>query len=255
MIIYPAIDIRGGRCVRLTEGRFDAETVFADDPAAMAAQWESMGAEFLHLVDLDGALAGAGRNLPAIKRILETVRIPVQLGGGIRSLASMEKLLALGVSRLILGSIAVKNPALVAEACKLFPGKIAVGIDAKNYSEKKSGEKKFSGGEVAIEGWGEGGGVSAVELAKKMAGFGVEKIIYTDISRDGMLSGVNAEATAALARACGVEIIASGGVASLEDIRRVKKIAADGVTGCIIGKALYTGAVDLRAALALAREG
>ena len=241
MIIYPAIDIRGGRCVRLTEGRFDAETVFADDPAEMALKWAGLGAEFLHLVDLDGALAGEGRNVPVIERILQSVSIPVQLGGGIRNLETIEKLLELGVTRLILGSAAVKNPELVAEACKKYPGHIAVGIDAKN-------------GEVAIEGWGQGSGVAATELAKKMASFGVETIIYTDISRDGMLSGVNVEATAALARACGVPIIASGGVASLDDIRRVKAVEGDGVQGCIIGKAIYTGAVDLKEALALAKE-
>ena len=241
MIIYPAIDIRGGHCVRLTEGRFDAETVFADDPAEMALKWAGLGAEFLHLVDLDGALAGEGKNVPVIERILQSVSIPVQLGGGIRNLETIEKLLALGVTRLILGSAAVKNPQLVEEACKKYPGHIAVGIDAKN-------------GEVAIEGWGKGSGVAATELAKKMAAYGVETIIYTDISRDGMLSGVNVEATAALARACGVPIIASGGVASIEDIRRVKAVEADGVQGCIIGKAIYTGAVDLKAALALAKE-
>ena len=242
MIIYPAIDIRGGRCVRLTEGRFDAETVFADDPAEMALKWAGMGAEFLHLVDLDGALAGEGKNVPVIERILQSVNIPVQLGGGIRNLETIEKLLALGVTRLILGSAAVKNPQLVEEACKKYPGHIAVGIDAKN-------------GEVAIEGWGKGSGVAATELAKQMAAYGVETIIYTDISRDGMLSGVNVEATAALARACGVPVIASGGVASIEDIRRVKAVEADGVQGCIIGKAIYTGAVDLKEALALAKEG
>lgn len=242
MIIYPAIDIRGGRCVRLTEGRFDAETVFADDPAEMALKWAGMGAEFLHLVDLDGALAGEGRNVPVIEHILKSVSIPVQLGGGIRNLATIERLLELGVNRLILGSAAVKNPQLVAEACSKYPGHIAVGIDAKN-------------GEVAIEGWGQGSGVAATELAKQMAQYGVATIIYTDISRDGMLSGVNVEATAALARACGVPIIASGGVASLEDIRRVKAVEADGVKGCIIGKAIYTGAVDLKEALALAKEG
>ena len=242
MIIYPAIVIRGGRCVRLTEGRFDAETVFADDPAEMALKWAGMGAEFLHLVDLDGALAGEGKNMPVIERILQSVNIPVQLGGGIRNLETIEKLLALGVTRLILGSAAVKNPQLVEEACKKYPGHIAVGIDAKN-------------GEVAIEGWGKGSGVAATELAKQMAAYGVETIIYTDISRDGMLSGVNVEATAALARACGVPVIASGGVASIEDIRRVKAVEADGVQGCIIGKAIYTGAVDLKEALALAKEG
>ncbi len=241
MIIYPAIDIRGGRCVRLTEGRFDSETVFAEDPAEMAIKWAACGAEWLHLVDLDGAVAGEGRNIPVIRRILEKVKLPVELGGGIRNLETIENLLSLGVERAILGSAAVKNPQLVEEACRKFPGHIAVGIDAKH-------------GEVATEGWLEGSGIAATELAKRMAQYGVSKIIFTDISRDGMLSGINAEATAEIAKASGIEVIASGGVASLEDIRRVKAYEKAGVTGCIIGKALYTGAVDLKAALALAKE-
>ncbi len=241
MIIYPAIDIRGGRCVRLTKGDFAAETVFADDPAIMAKKWADCGAEWLHLVDLDGALAGESKNKPAIERILQQVKLPVELGGGIRTLQNIEDWLTVGVSRVILGSAAVKNPELVAEACQKYPGHIAVGIDARD-------------GEVAIEGWGEGSGVSATELAKRMAGYGVSTIIFTDIARDGMLGGLNVEATAALARACGVPIIASGGVASLDDVANVKKVEADGVQGCIIGKALYTGAVDLKAALALAKE-
>ena len=225
MIIFPAIDIRGGRCVRLTEGRFDQETVFADDPSEMAARWSAAGAEYLHVVDLDGALAGAGRNLPAIQKILEHASMPVQVGGGIRSLAAVAELLELGVSRVILGSAAVREPQLVAEA-----------------------------GKAAIEGWGVSGGIDAVELALKMAAIGVEHIIFTDISRDGKLSGVNVEATAALAKACGVKIIASGGVASLEDIRRLQQRASSGIEGCIIGKAIYTGAIDLREALQVAKE-
>ena len=223
MIIFPAIDIRGGRCVRLTEGRFDQETVFADDPSEMAARWSVAGAEYLHVVDLDGALAGTGRNLPAIKKILEHASMPVQVGGGIRSLAAVAELLELGVSRVILGSAAVREPQLVAEACREFPGQVVVGIDA-------------------------------VELALKMAAIGVEHIIFTDISRDGKLSGVNVEATAALAKASGVKVIASGGVASLEDIRRLQQRASSGIEGCIIGKAIYTGAVDLREALRVAKE-
>lgn len=239
MIIYPAIDIRGGRCVRLTEGRFDAETVFADDPAEMAVKWAECGAKWLHLVDLDGALAGEGKNLSVIERVLNNVKIPVELGGGIRSMQAIEKLLSLGVERLILGSAAVKNPDLVREACIKYPGHIAVGIDAKN-------------GEVAIEGWEKGSGMDACVLAEKMADYGVSAIIFTDISRDGMLSGVNAAATAVIARASGIPVIASGGVASLEDIKRLKAVENEGVSGCIIGKAIYTGAVDLRAALKLA---
>lgn len=242
MIIFPAIDICGGRCVRLTEGRFDQETVFADDPSEMAARWSAAGAEYLHVVDLDGALAGAGRNLPAIKKILEHAAMPVQVGGGIRTLAAAAKLLDMGVSRVILGSVAVRDPKLVAAACKQFPGQVVVGIDAKD-------------GKAAIEGWGVSGGIDAVELAQKMAACGVEHIIFTDISRDGKLSGVNVEATAVLARKSGVKIIASGGVASLEDIRSLQQYAGDGIEGCIIGKAIYTGAVDLKEALRVAREG
>ncbi|MDO5380445.1 MAG: 1-(5-phosphoribosyl)-5-[(5-phosphoribosylamino)methylideneamino]imidazole-4-carboxamide isomerase [Acidaminococcaceae bacterium] len=242
MIIFPAIDIRGGRCVRLTEGRFDQETVFADDPSEMAARWSAAGAEYLHVVDLDGALAGAGRNLPAIKKILEYASMPVQVGGGIRTLAAAAELLELGVSRVILGSAAVREPQLVAEACREFPGQVVVGIDAKD-------------GKAAIEGWGVSGGIDAVELACKMAAVGVEHIIFTDISRDGKLSGVNVEATAALAQASGVKVIASGGVASVDDIRRLQQRAADGIEGCIIGKAIYTGAIDLREALRVAKEG
>ncbi|MCD8360285.1 MAG: 1-(5-phosphoribosyl)-5-[(5-phosphoribosylamino)methylideneamino]imidazole-4-carboxamide isomerase [Acidaminococcaceae bacterium] len=241
MIIFPTIDIRGGRCVRLTEGRFDQETVFADDPSEMAARWSAAGAEYLHVVDLDGALAGAGRNLPAIKKILEYASMPMQVGGGIRTLAAAE-LLKLGVSRVILGSAAVREPQLVAEACREFPGQVVVGIDAKD-------------GKAAIEGWGVSGGIDAVELACKMAAVDVEHIIFTDISRDGKLSGVNVEATAALAQVSGVKVIASGGVASVDDIRRLQQRAADCIEGCIIGKAIYTGAIDLREALRVAKEG
>ena len=241
MILFPAIDIRNGRCVRLTEGKFECETIFAEDPAEMATRWSEAGAEYLHVVDLDGALAGGSRNLEAIKRILTQAKMPVQVGGGIRTLADIENMLALGVTRTILGSVAVRNPELVKEACRKFPGQVVVGIDAKN-------------GEVAVEGWGVGGGIGAVELAIKMADAGVEHIIFTDISRDGKLAGVNVEATAALAKACGVKVIASGGVSSLGDIIALKAHAQDGVEGCIIGKAIYTGAIDLKEALAVAKE-
>ncbi|NCC84987.1 MAG: 1-(5-phosphoribosyl)-5-[(5-phosphoribosylamino)methylideneamino]imidazole-4-carboxamide isomerase [Clostridia bacterium] len=241
MILFPAIDIRNGRCVRLTEGKFECETVFADDPSEMAVRWAEDGAEYLHVVDLDGALAGKSSNTEVIKRILAKVDIPVQVGGGIRTLENIENMLALGVSRVILGSVAVREPELVREACRKFPGKVVVGIDAKN-------------GEVAVDGWGVGGGIGAVELAKKMAEAGVQHIIFTDISRDGMLAGVNVEATAELAKASGIKVIASGGVASLQDILALKARAEDGIEGCIIGKAIYTGAIDLREALALAKE-
>ncbi len=241
MIIFPAIDIRGGRCVRLTEGRFDKETVFADNPVDIVERWIKAGAEYLHVVDLDGALAGASRNLDAIENILAHANIPVQVGGGIRTLKNMEQLLSMGVARVILGSVAVKNPALVEEACAKFPGKIVVGIDAKD-------------GEAAVEGWGVRGGMQALELAKKMSQVGVEHIVFTDIARDGNLSGVNVEATAQMAMASGVKIIASGGVSSLEDIAKLKKYEDLGIEGCIIGKAIYTGAVDLAEALAVAKE-
>ena len=241
MILFPAIDIRNGRCVRLTEGKFECETVFAEDPAEMAVRWADAGAEYLHVVDLDGALAGQSSNTEVIKRILAKVKIPVQVGGGIRTLANIEKMLALGVTRVILGSVAVRDPELVREACQKFPGQVVVGIDAKN-------------GEVAVDGWGIGGGIGAVELAKKMAAVGVEHIIFTDISRDGMLSGVNVEATAELAKASGIKVIASGGVSSLADIKALQAHAADGIEGCIIGKAIYTGALDLKEALAALKE-
>ena len=241
MILFPAIDIRNSRCVRLTEGKFECETVFAEDPAEMAVRWADAGAEYLHVVDLDGALAGQSSNTEVIKRILAKVKIPVQVGGGIRTLANIENMLALGVTRVILGSVAVRNPELVREACQKFPGQVVVGIDAKN-------------GEVAVEGWGIGGGIGAEKLAKKMAAVGVEHIIFTDISRDGMLAGVNVEATAELAKASGIKVIASGGVASLADIKALQAREADGIEGCIIGKAIYTGALDLKEALAALKE-
>lgn len=241
MIIFPAIDIRNGHCVRLVKGDFNQETIFADDPSTMATKWTKAGAEFIHVVDLDGALAGSSQNLAAISKILAVTKVPVQVGGGIRTLANIEKLLSLGVNRVILGSVAVKNPELVQEACEKFPGKIVAGIDAKD-------------GVVAVEGWGVSGNMQAVDLAKAMAQAGVGHIVFTDIARDGMLQGVNVEATAQLAEKSGVKVIASGGVADLSDIEKLQKYAKTGIEGCIIGKALYTGAVDLAAAIKLAKE-
>ena len=241
MIIFPAIDIRGGRCVRLVKGEFDKETVFADDPSQMAKKWSGLGAEYLHVVDLDGALAGSSQNLAAIQKILAVSTMPVQVGGGIRSIEHIEKLLSLGVTRVILGSIAVKNRALVEEACRKFPGGVIVGIDAK-------------AGIVAVEGWGKSGDIEATELAKAMAQVGVEHIVFTDIARDGMLSGVNVAATAKLAEASGVKIIASGGVAGIEDVRKLKPYETKGIEGVIIGKALYTGAIQLPEAIKIGKE-
>lgn len=241
MIIFPAIDIRKGHCVRLVKGDFNQETVYAQDPSTMAEKWTAAGAEFIHVVDLDGALAGSSQNMGAIKKILSKTPVPVQVGGGIRTINNIEKLLALGVTRVILGSVAVKNPALVQEACKKFPGKIVVGIDAKN-------------GIVAVEGWGVSGHMCAIDLAKSMAQAGVEHIVFTDIARDGMLQGVNVEATAQLAEKSGVKVIASGGVAGLKDLVKLKDCGQAGIEGCIIGKALYTGAIDLATAIKLAKE-
>lgn len=241
MNIYPAIDLRGGNCVRLVKGDFSRETIYSRDPGAMAREWAAAGASSIHVVDLDGALAGESRNLTAIRAILEQGGIPIEVGGGIRNMSHIERLLTAGVHQVILGSAAVKDPQLVKDACRAYPGRIVVGIDAKN-------------GDVAVEGWEASGHIQAEELAKKMADAGVERIIFTDIARDGMLSGVNVEATVAVAKASGLKVTASGGVASLEDLKILKKRETDGVEGCIIGKALYTGAIDLRQAVAIAKE-
>ena len=240
MIIFPAIDIRDGKCVRLTEGRFDQETIFADQPVDMAVRWANEGAEYLHLVDLDGALAGKPVNMAAITSIIKAVNIPVQLGGGIRTLENIRECLEAGVQRVILGSVAVRSPELVAAACKQYGDRIIVGIDARD-------------GQAAVEGWGVTGGISAEELAKRMAQVGVARIIYTDISRDGMLTGVNVSATAALAQAAGIPVIASGGVGSIADIKAIKEAESAGIEGVIVGKAIYLGKVLLEDALKLAR--
>jgi len=239
MIILPAIDLRDGKCVRLFQGDFDQETVFSEQPEEMALKWQSQGAEYLHLVDLDGARAGSPQNIFAIKHILDEVQIPVELGGGIRTMQNIEDMLEVGVARVILGSVAVRDPELVREACEAFGERVVVGIDAKD-------------GIVAVDGWGVSGDIRAEELACRMGDVGVRTIIYTDISRDGTLSGVNAEACAELARKADVQVIASGGVASLEDIRALKVHAKEGVAGVIVGKAIYTGALDLSEAIALA---
>ena len=238
MVIFPAIDIRGGKCVRLFKGDFAQETVFSDKPEEMAAKWEAQGGKFLHLVDLDGALAGKSVNLDVVKKIVDTVKIPVELGGGIRTMENIDEVLALGVQRVILGSVAVKNPALVKEACQKYGDRVVVGIDAKD-------------GIVAVDGWGVSGDVEVTVLAKEMAKAGVKTIIYTDISRDGTLSGVNVEATARLARESGVKIVASGGVKSLDDIEALLPYEKDGIEGVIVGKSIYTGSLDLQEAIAL----
>ena len=241
MIIFPAIDIRGGKCVRLIKGDFNQETVFSDRPEIMAKKWQDEGGKYLHLVDLDGALAGKSQNLATVEMILKTVNIPVELGGGIRTMENIETVLDMGVSRVILGSVAVKNPQLVKDACKKYGSeRIVVGIDAKD-------------GIVAVDCWGVSGNVEAKELAKKMALSGVKHIIYTDISRDGTLSGVNAQATAEIAYYSGVKVVASGGVSSIEDIKLLKQYEADGIEGVIVGKSIYTGSLFLPEALKIAK--
>lgn len=240
MIVFPAIDIRGGKCVRLTQGSFAAETVFAQDPVAVARQWAQAGAQFLHLVDLDGAVAGKPVNSAVVQAIVRAVSIPVQLGGGIRDIATIAGVLNAGVYRVILGSVAVKQPELVAEACTRFGERIVVGIDAR-------------AGRVAVNGWCTDSGVPVKDLAQRMVSCGVKRLIYTDIARDGTLTGVNVAATNELAAAAGIPVIASGGVSSLYDITALREKAQDGIEGVIIGKALYTGDIDLAAAIAAAQ--
>lgn len=243
MIIFPAIDIRGGKCVRLLKGDFAKETVFSDKPEEMAQKWQAQGAQFLHLVDLDGALAGKPQNLATVKAILAAVDIPVELGGGIRTLESIDEVLALGVRRVILGSVAVRDPELVKTACAKYGDRIVVGIDAKD-------------GIVAVDGWGVSGDVEATALAKEMKKAGVKTIIYTDISRDGTLAGVNVEATAKLARESGVAVVASGGVKSIADIESLKPYEKAGIEGVIVGKSIYMGTLDLAEAIEIAaKEG
>jgi len=240
MLVIPAIDLKGGRCVRLYQGDMNQATIYSDDPVATALRWQSEGAERLHVVDLDGAVSGAGVNTAVIEHICQALTIPVQVGGGIREVAAIERLLSMGVSRVILGTVAYRQPEVVATACRRFPGCITVGIDAR-------------AGKVAVQGWTEATELEAIELAKRCAGMGVSEIIYTDIARDGTAQGVNLDATLALARAVALPIIASGGVASVQDIERLVPLEPDGVVGVIVGRALYTGAVKLADALAIAR--
>ena len=240
MLVIPAIDLKEGKCVRLEQGLMDKDTVFNECPASQALEWQNQGAELLHIVDLDGAFAGQPKNRGAIEAIIKAISIPAQLGGGIRDIATIESYLSLGLSRVIIGTAAQRNPELVREACARFPGQIVVGIDAKN-------------GLVAVQGWAEVTGITAVELARKFEDCGVSAIIYTDISRDGMLQGPNLEATQVLAKAVSIPVIASGGVSSLDDIRNLMAIESSGVTGVITGKAVYTGAIRLAEAISLTK--
>jgi phosphoribosylformimino-5-aminoimidazole carboxamide ribotide isomerase len=238
---YPAIDLKDGACVRLRRGEMDDATVYSRDPGAQARAWQEAGFSWLHVVDLNGAFAGKPVNASAVSAILANVTIPVQLGGGIRDLAGIEAWLSAGITRVILGSAAAKNPPLVIQACRAFPGRIAVGIDARD-------------GYVATEGWAETSNVQAAELARHFEGAGVSAIIYTDIARDGMLGGLNIPQTAALADAISTPVIASGGVGSLADLEALVAAQCERIEGVIIGRALYDGRVQPEAALALLRD-
>jgi len=241
MLIIPAIDLKDGHCVRLQQGDMHTATVFSDDPGKMARQWTGQGARRIHVVDLNGAVAGKPRNESAVKAILAAVDsdVPVQLGGGIRDLETIERYLDDGVSYVIIGTAAVKNPGFLHEACDAFPGHIMVGLDAKD-------------GKVATDGWSKLTGHDVVDLAKRFQDYGVEAVIYTDIGRDGMLTGVNIEATVRLAQSLTVPVIASGGLASLEDIRRLCAVESEGIMGAIAGRAIYQGQLDFAAAQKLA---
>ena len=238
MILFPAIDLKDGQCVRLKLGDMATATVYNEDPAAQAKAFEDQGFQWLHVVDLNGAFKGASVNGDAVDAILKATKNPVQLGGGIRSLAHIESWLERGIARVILGTVAVRDPDLVKAACKAFPGKIAVGIDAK-------------GGKVAVEGWAEASSLGVIELAQKFEGAGVAAIVYTDIDRDGVLSGINWDATIDLAEAVSIPVIASGGLASIADIVRMTMPDAQRLEGAISGRALYDGRIDPAEALAI----
>ena len=243
MLIIPAIDLKDGHCVRLKQGLMEDATVFSEDPAAMARHWVEQGAQRLHLVDLNGAFAGKPVNEGAIKSIVAELGgdIPIQLGGGIRDLDTIERYLDDGISYIIIGTAAVKNPGFLHDACYAFPGHIMVGLDAKD-------------GKVAVDGWSKLTGHDVIDLGKKFEDYGVEAIVYTDIGRDGMLSGVNIEATVALAQSLRIPVIASGGITNLEDVKRLCAVEDEGIMGAITGRAIYEGTLDFAAAQALAEE-
>lgn len=240
MILYPAIDLKDGACVRLVKGEMDQATVFNDDPAAQARAFQDAGCEWLHLVDLNGAFAGAPVNAAAVEGILAACDAPTQLGGGIRDMATIETWLEKGLSRVILGTVAIRNPELVKDAARAFPGQVAVGIDARN-------------GMVAVEGWAETTDVTVTDLARRFEDAGVAAIIYTDINRDGAMGGPNVEATADLANAVDIPVIASGGVSSMADLQALKDCGAP-LNGAISGRALYDGRIEVAAAAALLKS-
>ena len=240
MIIIPAIDVKNGQCVRLSQGRMEDATIYSSDPVEVARRWEEAGARRLHIVDLDGAVSGRPRNRELVKRICSAVSMEVELGGGMRDIEAVEEYLAAGVKYAILGTAAVRDPSFRDACCRQHPGRIIIGIDALN-------------GMVAVQGWTESTTLSAVELARQLDAQEVAAIVYTDISRDGMLTGPNAEETARLARLISIPVIASGGMSRIGDVEKLLKAESSGIMGVIIGRALYTGGIDLREALALTK--
>ncbi len=241
MIVIPAVDIKNGKCVRLLQGRMDQVTVFSDDPTAMAHKWESVGAELIHVVDLDGAVQKSPQNIKTIKRIVDRLHIPIQVGGGIRDVNTIEMYLESGVQRVVIGTAAIRHPELIKNACRKFPNRIVIGIDARN-------------GLVAIEGWVQTTQIQAVELASQFEDCGVAAINFTDIQRDGMMTGPNIEQTQRLAEQISIPVVASGGVSRLKDIENLLPLEKVGVTGVITGKALYDGRLDLKAAIQLTQS-
>jgi phosphoribosylformimino-5-aminoimidazole carboxamide ribotide isomerase len=240
VIIIPAIDLKDGRCVRLEQGDFSRVTVYSDDPVGIAKKWQENGAERIHVVDLDGSLCGSPRNTDVIRGIVAEVGLPIEVGGGIRDMKTIEAYIGMGVNWVILGTMALRDKGFVREACGAYKGEIILGIDAND-------------GKVAIQGWTEQTSESAIAIAKGYEGYGLAAIVYTDIKRDGMETGVNMEATRELARSVDIPVIASGGVSSIEDIRRLREIEKFGVIGVIIGRALYSGAVSLEEAISLSK--
>lgn len=242
MMIIPAVDLKNGKCVRLLQGRMEDETVFSENPAAMARKWANIGAELIHVIDLDGAFAKQPQNMDAIRKILGEIDVPIQLGGGIRNLEIVGKYLEMGIRRVIIGTEAVRHPEFVTQACAAFPNQIVLGIDARN-------------GCVAVDGWTHTTQIRAIELAKQFEDCGLAAINFTDIYRDGMLTGPNLKETQAFAEALKVPVVASGGVSTLKDIHNLLALRSAGITGVIVGKALYSGSLDLRAAIDATREG
>ena len=241
MIIIPAVDIKEGKCVRLLQGRMDDDTVYSDDPVAMAVKWERLGAQIIHVIDLDAAFSKYPQNIAVIRQITKSVQVPIQLGGGIRNEKTVAMYLEMGIKRLIMGTEAIKRPEFVKRICKICPDQIVVGIDARN-------------GKVAIDGWTQTTHVEAVDLARAFEDCGVAAINFTDIQRDGMQTGPNLEATRQLAEAVSIPVVASGGVSSIQDIKDLLALEQFGVVGVIVGKALYSGELDLRAALKMAQQ-